>query len=147
MSHSVRTRARSFGVLGLVLSIGLLLSACEPSAEQTNVDKVNAVRAAAGVAPLARSAELDAKAAAHAQVMASQGTIFHSSDLASGVSPGWRGIGENVAVAGSAVDAQAALEKSPGHYTNMVNGSYTEMGVGIVPSNGKVFVVQVFVGR
>lgn len=147
MSHSVRTRARSLGVLGLVLSIGLLLSACEPSAEDTNVQSVNAVRAAVGAAPLARSAELDAKAVVQAQAMAAKGTIFHSADLASGVSPGWRGIGENVAVAGSAVDAQRALEQSPGHYANMVNGSYTEMGIGIVPSNGKVFVVQVFVGR
>lgn len=147
MSQPVRSRARALGVLGLVLTIGLLLTGCEPSAEDTNVQSVNAVRAAAGVAPLARSAELDAKAAAHAQAMAQKGTIYHSANLASGVSAGWRGIGENVAVAGSAAEAQAALERSPGHYANMVNGSYTEMGVGIVASNGRVFVAQVFVAR
>ena len=108
---------------------------------------VNDLRARHGVPALARSGELNAKARAQADRMAARGRIYHSTNLAAGVSPGWRLIGENVAVAGRIEQAQAALEKSPGHLANMVNGQFTEMGVGVTVSNGRVYVVQVFVSR
>ena len=63
------------------------------------------------------------------------------------MSPGWRVIGENVAVAGSIEQAQSALEQSPGHLANMVNAKFTEVGIGVTVSKGRVYVVQVFVGR
>ena len=62
--------------------------------------------------------------------MANAGTIFHSPSLVSGVSPGWQLIGENVAMAGSIAQAQAALEASPPHRENLLNPNFTEMGIG-----------------
>ncbi|MFN8023255.1 MAG: CAP domain-containing protein [Acidimicrobiales bacterium] len=126
----------------------MVLSACNTTpAEDTNTAAINAVRAAVGLPELTRVPELDAKAKAQADRMAKKGTIFHSSNLASGVTEGWAQIGENVALAGSVEDAQRALEASPGHYENMVNPAFNQVGIGITVRNGITYVVQVFVSR
>ncbi len=143
-------RSRFRGVLALlavVVGLGMFATACMPDDAGTNFGRVNEVRAGVGLPSLTRSAELDAKAQVQADKMAKRGSIFHSASLSSGVSAGWSQIGENVAVAGTVQDAQAALEASPGHYENMTNGSYTQMGVGVTTRNGRVFVVQVYVAR
>ena len=147
MSEVVRARTRPFGLLAIVVVAIFALVACNPQAEDQDFAMVNSLRARSGVPGLARSAELNAKARAQADRMASRGRIYHSSNLASGVSPGWRVIGENVAVAGSIEQAQSALEASPGHLANMVNSQFTEVGIGVTVSKGRVYVVQVFVGR
>jgi uncharacterized protein YkwD len=79
--------------------------------------------------------------------MAKAGAIYHSKNLASGVSGGWTSIGENVAMAGSVDAAQTALEASPEHYANMTNPVYTQLGIGVVDHDGVTYVVQVFVSR
>jgi uncharacterized protein YkwD len=147
MVQLLRRGTRSFGVLAVVVTAGLVFTACNPAAEDQDFALVNSLRANNGLPALSRSGELNNKARAHADRMANRNRIFHSSNLASGVSAGWRIIGENVAVAGSIEQAQQALEASPGHLENMLNGEFTEMGVGVTVKNGRVYVVQVFVGR
>jgi len=147
MAQMLRNRVRSVGVLLGVLVAAVVLSACNPAAEDQDFAMVNSLRARNGVPQLARSGELNAKARSQADRMAARGRIYHSTNLAAGVSPGWRLIGENVAVAGTIEQAQAALERSSGHLANMVNAQFTEMGVGVTVSNGQVYVVQVFVSR
>lgn len=142
-----RSRRNRVGLIAGVLAALLFLTACNDELEQRDVAMVNELRSSVGVAELSRSAELDAKAQKQADRMANRGKIYHSKSLSSGVSAGWTMIGENVAVAGSIEDAQAALEASSGHYDNMVNPTFTEIGVGIALKNGSVYVVQVFVGR
>jgi uncharacterized protein YkwD len=142
-----RQRTRSLGILATVLVAVLALGACNSAAADQDFSMVNSLRANNGVAQLSRSGELNTKAQAQADRMASRGKIYHSTNLASGVSPGWLSIGENVAVAGSIEQAQSALEGSPGHLDNMLNGGFTEVGIGVTSSNGRVYVVQVFVGR
>lgn len=139
-------RRRPAVLMVLLVVAGLTLSACGPSTEDLNTSAINNVRASVGFHELVRAPELDAKARKHAERMARQATIFHSSNLASGVPAGWLGIGENVAMAGSVEQAQAALEASPGHYANMV-GDYDQVGIGVVTRNGVVYVVQIFVNR
>ena len=135
-------------VMIVVAMVSLALTACTATpAEYSNTTALNAVRAAVGLPELTRSAELDAKAKAQADRMAKKGTIFHSSNLAAGVTEGWSQIGENVALAGSVDDAQRALEASPGHYANMVNPAFNQVGIGITVRNGITYVVQVFVSR
>lgn len=140
-------RPRPAILMMLLAVVGIALSACGPTPEGTNLADLNKVRAAVGLGELVRTPELDAKAKAQADRMASQGTIFHSENLASGVSAGWQAIGENVALAGSVADAQRALEASPGHYANMVNPGFNQVGIGVTVSNGITYVVQVFVSR
>ena len=147
MTEVLRQRARPLTLLAAVVVAVFVLAACNPHAEDQDFAVVNSLRARSGVGQLGRSAELNSKARAHADRMANRGRIYHSSNLASGVSAGWRIIGENVAVAGSIEQAQAALEQSAGHLANMVNPQFTEMGVGVTVSRGRVYVVQVFVGR
>jgi uncharacterized protein YkwD len=79
--------------------------------------------------------------------MADANTIFHSANLVAGVSPGWQLIGENVAMAGSVRQAQAALEASAPHRENLLNWAYSEMGIGAVQKGNRVYIAQVFVQR
>ena len=141
-------------VAALALVIGLASACAPPPAEQLSLPSgdpafalLNQLRIGQGVPPLARSGELDVKAQAQAQRMADAGTIFHSSDLRAGISPGWRMVGENVAMAQSVPEAQDALEHSPPHMRNMLNPAFNQAGVGVVESGGMSFVVQIFVQR
>lgn len=145
--RSTGRRSRSAIMMLLLAVVGMALSACGPSAESTNLTDLNEVRAAVGLGELVRTPELDAKAKAQADRMAQRGTIFHSANLAAGVTEGWTSIGENVALAGSVDDAQRALEASPGHYANMVNPAFNQVGIGVTVRNGITYVVQVFVSR
>jgi uncharacterized protein YkwD len=147
MRNAVTRRSRSFGVLAVIIAAGALLTACNPQLENQNFAAINALRSRVGVRQLARSGELNTKAQIQADRMANAGRIFHSSNLAAGVSPGWRLIGENVAVAGSVQAAEAALEKSSPHYANLTNRSFTQGGVGVTVKSGRVYLVQVFVAR
>jgi uncharacterized protein YkwD len=135
--------------LPLVIGILVFVAACGPGNQMAADDAalVNQLRASNGLRALPRSYELDLKAQTQAQAMANAGTIFHSSSLVSGVSPGWELIGENVAMAGSIAQAEAALEASPPHRENLLNPYFTEMGIGAVQAGNRVFVAQVFVQR
>ena len=138
---------RSFGVLAVIVAAGALLTGCNAQLENQNVAQINALRARVGVRQLARSAELNTKAQIQADRMAKAGRIFHSANLATGVSPGWRLIGENVAQAGSLTAAESALERSAPHYANLTRPTFSQVGVGVTVKNGQVFVVQEFVAR
>jgi uncharacterized protein YkwD len=145
MSLPSTVRRACLALAGLVF----LFTACSPSNPSAAQDaaEVNQFRSAHAVAQLPRSLELDFKAQTQAQQMANAGTIFHSASLPSGVSEGWQMIGENVAMAGSVTQAESALEASPPHRENLLNGYFTEMGIGAVQKGNRVFICQVFVQR
>ena len=112
------------------------------------VAMINNFRGANGLPGVATAGDATYKAQAHANEMAAAGAIFHSSNLASSIQPGWRGIGENVAVAYSLSQAESSLEASAPHRTTMLNGLYNQVGVGVAHgANGAVYVAEVFVGR
>ena len=137
---------RRAGLL-IALVVGLFaLSACDPVLEQADLTALNALRTSRGLGALVRDATLDRKASAQAVRMARQETIFHSADLTLGVQAGWSVIGENVGVGGTVPTIQTALENSPGHMANMVDPRFRRVGVGAVQRNGKIYLVQVFVG-
>ena len=142
-----RTPARRPALVAALLALVILIaSSCEAAKANTDYAMVNGVRARSGAAPLARSTELDVKAAAHAQALAANGTLYHSK-LAAGVSDGWKALGENVAYGSSVESAQQNLEASAPHLANMVNPAFTEIGIGVRTVNGMTYVVQVFAGR
>jgi uncharacterized protein YkwD len=132
-------------VVGLLVLVAAACGGNGLAAE--NATLVNQYRVANGIPPLPRSYELDLKAQAQAQRMADANTIFHSANLVAGVSPGWQLIGENVAMAGSVRQAQAALEASAPHRENLLNWAYSEMGIGAVQKGNRVYIAQVFVQR
>lgn len=116
-------------------------------AEQSILDRTNALRAANGLGPLARDAAIDAVAAAWAEHLAVTGEFRHNPDYATQLPPGWRTAGENIAMnSWDPVDLSTQWENSPGHRANLLNGTYTHLGVAVVEHGGLYYGVQVFAG-
>jgi uncharacterized protein YkwD len=107
----------------------------------------NSVRAAAGLAPLARDGSLDSQAVAWAQELARSGQLRHSSIPRSIIGNPWTTVGENVGVGPSVQIVHDALVASSGHYANITGAAYTRVGIGVaVDASGQVWVCEVFGG-
>jgi len=140
----VRTTRRIGTVLLLValLAMGLALPAYA-GAEGTFVAKINASRAAAGLAPLQTHGDLIDDARSWSNHMMSSGNISHNPNLGS-VTSGWIGLGENVGVGPNPDVLHQAFMESSGHRANIL-GDYTHVGVGVVvESETKMWVTVVF---
>jgi len=89
---------------------------------------VNQIRAFYGLRTLHSNGTLNAAAQACAERMASSGSMTHSP-----YPGGWRTWGENIAEGyGSSVSVFNAWMASPGHRANILNASFTQMGIGHV---------------
>src|SRR5437016_4970296 len=80
------------------------------------------------------------------QIRASRGlgTLEHNPNLGSQVS-GWRMMGENVGTGPDATSIENAFENSPHHFENMVDPSFTLIGVGVTQdSSGTYWVTEDF---
>jgi uncharacterized protein YkwD len=144
LTQGTITRISAVAALVVVLCVG-----CNPDAASTHLTDLNAYRATHSLPELVRVRQLDAKAVAQAQIMADAGTISHSSEaqLAFGLPRGWFRAAENVANVATIGRALPALAGSPAHQAIMIDPAYTQVGVGVVESGGRVFVAQVFVAR
>jgi uncharacterized protein YkwD len=100
---------------------------------------VNVARHSAGVAPLADNAKLDKAAQQHSTWMGTTGNFSHDgwdTEISSAGYHGWSLIGQNIAGGQvTAADAMAAWMGSPGHKANILDGTYTNMGVGCIHVN------------
>ena len=105
--------------------------------------RINATRSAAGVAPLVLDSELSGLAQAWAQQLADWQRLQHASDLSVGVTQPWKKLGENVGRGGSTASIYPAFVASPTHYANIVDPTFTRVGIGVVyGSDGKQYTVQ-----
>ena len=103
------------------------------------------IRSAAGAAPISSNGSLAAVAQAWSQKMRDNGSLSHNPNTPGEIPSGWSLWGENVAWASSVAEAMRLLEGSAPHYANIVNSSFTDVGIGvIVDSDGWVWVTQVF---
>jgi uncharacterized protein YkwD len=99
---------------------------------------VNALRRDAGLAPVELCSNLTSAAQDYATAMATQDHYGHQGldgsqpwDRMSSHGYVWRGAGENNAGGfGSVSEVMAGWRASPGHYANIVNPSFTHLGVG-----------------
>jgi uncharacterized protein YkwD len=130
-------------VVALLLA-SLVASACNPEEIDATI-QVNHYREVNGRSPLAWDEDAYAKAAAWSEHMADEGHLSHSK-LAEGAPPGWRRLGENVAVAGGLDQALRALEASPGHRANLLNEDFTRIAIGVHQRDGRVWVTEFFIG-
>ncbi len=105
---------------------------------------INQLRAGLGVAPLTRSADLDALALEWARTMASDGVLRHSTIIHGLVSGAWVKAAENVGYGPSESVVFAALVASSGHYTNMVNANYTHVGTAAVMAGNTLWTAHLF---
>jgi hypothetical protein len=151
----VRTRSRGLltalvGALTLVASIvgfigvSVTSAAADPSTEAAFVQRINSARASSGLPPLAVASDLVAIARQHSQDMASQQRLYHNPNLTTQVQ-NWQSVGENVGY-GPSVDAiHNAFMNSTEHRDNILDPSYTQVGVGTVTdSNGVIWVTEDF---
>jgi Cysteine-rich secretory protein family/Domain of unknown function (DUF4214) len=113
------------------------------SASPYLLSALNAERAAAGAGPLARAADMDAVAQRWSEQMAATGKLQHNPNYFNQVT-NWRAIGENVGVAATEARVHTLLMNSPGHRENILDRRFTEVGLGVASSGGRVWVTQVF---
>lgn len=144
------TTRRVAGFLGSVaLVMGSLVgAAASPVAAtgpgtSTMLSAVNASRASAGRKPLTLKSDLSSLAYSWSQKMAASGTLKHNPNLTSQVT-NWRWVGENVGYGPDVKTVEAAFMASPAHRANILDADYTQIGIGIVVSGGRVWVTQVF---
>ena len=147
MSYRKRVPALAVGALIALSTLSASPAHAITAEEQAFLDAVNSSRAAAGLAPLTYSEELSALADLHSAQMASTGTIFHSTDLASSVGTvyaNWTRVGENVGKGSTVESIHSAMMASPAHKANIL-GDYNLIGIGVETNPGGVmFVTEIF---
>jgi uncharacterized protein YkwD len=125
------------------------------SREQTIVDLVNQVRAEAGLAPLQVNSKLVQAAQIHSIDMAQLGRMEHTLsgaalpglvDRIQYVGYGYSSAGENIAFNYPDENSvMTAWMNSTGHRANILNPSFTEIGVGIASDDkGQPYYTQAF---
>ncbi|GEP08009.1 hypothetical protein MOX02_60470 [Methylobacterium oxalidis] len=131
------------------------------SLESYFLSLVNQTRAGVGAKPLSFDGELLNAADAHSAWMDQTDTFSHTG--VNGSSPGtrvtdagygWQSYGENIAyVSGTLNEAtvqklHTMLVNSPGHYANIIKGSFEEVGIGLkegtINGHNVVFVTEDF---
>ena len=122
--------------------------------EKKMLDLVNAERTQRGLAPLTANLEVTKVARIKAQDMIDNNYFSHNSpvygspfDMLKRFGISYRTAGENLAGNRSVDDAHNKLMNSSGHRANILNGSFKEVGIGIVNGGpyGKIM-VQLFIG-
>jgi uncharacterized protein YkwD len=111
-----------------------------PSAARLEIlTRINALRAANGVAPMTADIRLDVVAQAYAERMAEQHFFAHVSPNGESLGQRLRAAGypnrangENLGLSGSGpLAAHLGVEESPGHRNNLLTAAFTHLGLGI----------------
>lgn len=123
--------------------------------EQEMLNLVNSARRSNGVAELKANLELTKVARIKSQDLVNNNYFAHNSptygtpfEMMKSFGITYRTAGENLAANSTVQAAHTALMNSSGHRANILNSSYTEIGIGIVasPKYGKMF-TQMFIGK
>jgi hypothetical protein len=137
--------------MAVVAALALIVAAPVPAHADSNGDqflaKINDLRASKGLAALQADTALMAFAQNWSDHMAQAGTLSHNPALSS--SPGaWTKAGENVGFGPDVDTIFAAFVASPKHYENMVDPSFTVIGIGVaVLSDGTMYTTDDFEAR
>jgi hypothetical protein len=115
-------------VMASVLFVAIAAVPVSAGNEGTLLSRINASRAAAGLAPVEVYWDLTDDARAHTTAMINKGSIYHNPNL-SGVTSVWHALGENVGVGFDANQLHDAFMASSGHRANIL-GNYNYVGIG-----------------
>jgi uncharacterized protein YkwD len=124
----------------------------DSNAEQQLLDLANEARTQAGAPRLTLDAGLCRAARAHAEVMFAARQLSHQFDgepslpqrLAAATSTQLDQEGENVALDFDAEKGHQHLMLSPPHRANLLNPAYNVIGLGVVRSGDRLYIVQDF---
>lgn len=106
-----------------------------PNASTDFVTAINQLRTSKGLNALAVDGNLTNIATEWSVQMAQNDGISHRLNLADGITSLWRRLGENVGVGPTVGQLMDAFIASPGHYKNLVDPTFTHVGVGTVRTN------------
>jgi hypothetical protein len=136
------------GTMGAVALQGIVpASAANAGAESCFVSAINAARSSAGVAPVGTNGDLLGVARVWSGTMATAGHIFHNTAIANLAPSTWESLGENVGVGPTCTAISQAFMNSPEHRRNILDPSYSSVGVGVVDAAGGVmYVTEDFMG-
>lgn len=136
-------------LLASLATVTLGLSAVADSASEAGfLAKINASRAANGLAALSVDGGLRNHARNHTQDMIDADEIYHSSsdELKAAAGSGWSKLGENVGRGGTVDSLHKAFMDSAGHKANIL-GDYNYAGIGTASSDGVLYVTVVFMKK
>ena len=136
-------------LLASLATVSLGLSAVADSASEAGfLAKINASRAANGLAALSVDGGLRNHARNHTQDMIDADEIYHSSsdELKAAAGSGWSKLGENVGRGGTVESLHKAFMESAGHKANIL-GDYNYAGIGTASSDGVLYVTVVFMKK
>ena len=119
-------------------------ASASPGEEAAFVSALNQIRAGQGLPPLTVNNQLVGLARAHAQAMANSGGIYHASPISAGYNGPWAKMGENVGKGDDIQRLVDAFVASPGHYANIVDPGFAEIGVGVVWQGGAMYTTHRF---
>lgn len=150
----MRSRVMALAVC-LVAALGIATLTAAPAQAAAGVSAsvfslTNAQRTKAGLKPLITDANLDAAAKAWAQQLANSCTFKHSTSswrTSRTAKAGWTATGENIAAGYTSASAvMSGWMGSAGHKANILNKSYTGLGVGYATGSCgyKTYWVQIF---
>jgi uncharacterized protein YkwD len=148
-----RGLVKALKVLGLTLALSVVLGALAPAARagwtprRDMLTWMNSARSNHGAVGLNRVYRLRTMADTHSRQMADAGRIFHTVSLGSKLNfVSWRVAGENVGAGGSMRALFDAFMRSAPHRANILGAAYRQVGIGVYPSDGFLWVTLIFVG-
>lgn len=122
--------------------------------EQQLVNLINSERVKAGLSPLTVDIKLAQVARTKAQDMIDNNYFSHTSptygspfDMMKSFGITFKSAGENIAINSSVQKAHVAFMNSEGHRANILNSSFTHVGIGIVSNRGSLYISEMFIGK
>lgn len=130
------------------VSLSALAAPAKAGSEESQfVSLHNKARSSRGIRTMSVQSDLTAVARRHSGRMAAKGTIWHNPNLANEVGGNWTVLGENVGMGPDVNDLFDAFMNSTGHRRNILESDYNQFGVGVVISDGTIYVTVVFAAR
>ena len=119
-------------LIGPITTQGADQASASSGDEAAFVEALNRIRADVDLPALTVNHQLSDLARIHTEHMAGAGEIAHATPISAGYEGPWTKLGENVGVGAEVEDLVDAFVASPGHYANIVDPAFTEIGVGVV---------------
>ncbi|MBI2704519.1 MAG: hypothetical protein HYX32_04415 [Actinobacteria bacterium] len=145
----ISSRPIVLALAALALAFGVLAAAspaqaADPGAVTDWVQRINAARAANGVGPLQIDGQLQQLAQDRSDANGRTGMLAHTPSMSAGLTSNWQKLGENVGVGPSRDIIWTAFINSTPHRTNILDPSFTHIGIGETVVNGQIWITQRF---
>lgn len=150
----VRTRRSLSTTTALLLAVAvvaLALVGATPARADTSPRElerdfhalINVERAKRGLGALEVRSDIVNVARRHSERMASDSRLYHNPNFSTQIT-GWQRVAENVGYGPRVQTIHDALMNSEGHRRNILDATVTQVGIGVVVRDGRVWVTQNF---